>query len=310
LRVADLPTAALRRQLRLDGPGLRLAMPPFTACIRSDLPLLADSIASMYADFSLAEEPAFCDFHVEIRRVRGLLRGFRSQAEFSTDGERGFVPLPVAQGFAMLEWGLNWCVAAHAHQYLLIHAAVLERDGRALLLPAPPGSGKSTLCAALLHRGWRLLSDELALLDMDSGRIRGMARPVNLKNESIEIIRRFETGAQLTAAVPNTAKGSVALMRPPGAAVLSAHEPARPTWIVLPRYRAGAEAVFTAAGKASTFMAVAEQSFNYDIHGARGFQALGRLVDRCRTLSFEYSRLDEAVEHFARLADAPPLRGR
>ena len=103
MRVADLPTAALRRQLRLDGPGLRLAMPPFTACIRSDLPALADSIASMYADFSLSEEPAFCDFHVEIRRVRGLRRWVRPQVEFSTDGERGFVPLPAAQGSAMLE---------------------------------------------------------------------------------------------------------------------------------------------------------------------------------------------------------------
>jgi predicted ATPase len=30
-----------------------------------------------------------------------------------------------------------------------------------VILPAPPGSGKSTLCAALVTRGWRLLSDEL-----------------------------------------------------------------------------------------------------------------------------------------------------
>jgi hypothetical protein len=42
---------------------------------------------------------------------------------------------------------------------------VLERGGRALLLPAPSGSGKSTLCAGLAFNGWRLLSDELALLD-------------------------------------------------------------------------------------------------------------------------------------------------
>ena len=60
-----------------------------------------------------------------------------------------------------------------------------------MLLPAPPGAGKSTLCAGLVHRGWRLLSDELALVDMETGLVRGMARPVNLKNKSIEVIRDF-----------------------------------------------------------------------------------------------------------------------
>jgi predicted ATPase len=33
---------------------------------------------------------------------------------------------------------------------------VVERDGHALILPAMPGSGKSTLTAALVQRGWRL----------------------------------------------------------------------------------------------------------------------------------------------------------
>ncbi len=202
----------------------------------------------------------------------------------------------------MIEWGLNWCVAAHAHQYLTIHAAVIERDGRAAVLPAPPGSGKSTLCAGLVHRGWRLLSDELALLDMDSGMIHGMARPVSLKNASIEAIRAFVPEAVMTRAVPDTAKGTVALMQPPVASVRRVREPSRATWIVLPSYEAGAAPVFSPHGKERTFMTLAEQSFNYDMHGARGFEAMGRLVDQCECLRFNYGRLEDAAAAFDRLA--------
>ena len=101
---------------------------------------------------------------------------------------RHFNPLPAEQAFPLLEWGLNWCVATQCHQYLILHAAVLERGGRALIMPAPPGSGKSTLCAALVARGWRLFSDELALIEIGGGQIVPLPRPISLKNESIDRI--------------------------------------------------------------------------------------------------------------------------
>jgi hypothetical protein len=45
---------------------------------------------------------------------------------------------------------------------LFVHAAVLGHEGRAILLAGDPGAGKSTLAFALLERGLRYLSDELA----------------------------------------------------------------------------------------------------------------------------------------------------
>ena len=49
-----------------------------------------------------------------------------------------------------------------------VHAAALQRTGRACLLVAPPGSGKSTTAWALLHNGFGYLSDELAPVDLDA----------------------------------------------------------------------------------------------------------------------------------------------
>lgn len=48
---------------------------------------------------------------------------------------------------------------------LWIHAGVMALAGRALLLSAPSGQGKSTLVAHLAARGWVYLSDEIAAID-------------------------------------------------------------------------------------------------------------------------------------------------
>jgi len=46
-----------------------------------------------------------------------------------------------------------------------LHSAVLEWRGKAVLLAADSGSGKSTTAWGLLHHGFRYLSDELAPID-------------------------------------------------------------------------------------------------------------------------------------------------
>lgn len=302
MRLQDVGTAGLRARMRDGGVTLRLS--PFTVRVRSDIPHLASDVATMYRDFELAGDDEFVDFHVAVLRSPHWLSRLQGRAEFWFDGQRSFTPLPAAQALAMLEWGINWCIAAHAHQYLLIHAAVLERGGRALLMPAPPGSGKSTLCAALAHRGWRLLSDELGLLDMTTGLVHGMARPINLKNASIPLIRAFAPEAVFSASMPNTSKGTVALVRAPQDAIDARLTPARPAWVVLPAWRADAPARLVPVERARAFMDLAEQSFNYDVHGLAGFQALGRMVDACACHRFEYSRLDEALACFDALEES------
>ncbi|CRI63024.1 hypothetical protein THIOKS11120013 [Thiocapsa sp. KS1] len=64
---------------------------------------------------------------------------------------------------------------------VFVHAAVVQREGRAFLLAAPSGSGKSTLCWALLHHGFRLMSDELAPVDPETLRIKPFPLAVTLK---------------------------------------------------------------------------------------------------------------------------------
>ena len=255
-----------------------------------------------YRDYRISDAGGFADFDVRVGRPSNLRRWVKPQAHFFLDGQSPFSPLPLDQAFAMLEWGLNWCVSAHCHQYLIFHAAVVERSGHAMVLPAPPGSGKSTLCAGLIHRGWRLLSDELALIDPASCAIVPMPRPVSLKNGAIDVMRAFAPAAAIGRPVHDTVKGSVAHMRSPSDSVGRAMELAQPGWIVFPRYRSGAAAVLTSLPKERAVMQMAANAFNYGVHGRRGFEQLAAFVDRCGCYEFEYGNLDEAARVFDDLA--------
>ena len=300
MKIRDLPLAEFRS--RLCGNGIQLATGPFHCRLQSGIPELAAELARLYAHHPLIDEDAFIDFHVGVQPGHGLRRWIAPQARFVVDAVEPFTPLPRSQALPMLEWGLNWCVTAYCHHILVIHAASVARGNRAAILPAPPGSGKSTLCAALVNRGWRLLSDELTLIRLDTGQIMGLARPVNLKNASIDIIRAYAPDAFLSRPVLDTTKGTVALMAPTQASVEAVGEWADPTWLVLPRYRAGADATLTPMGSGTAFMQLADNAMNYHVLGARGFKAVGDITGRTHNYSFEYSRLDDAIAVFDRLA--------
>lgn len=286
----------------LAGPGLRLRTGPVVTRIQSRLPAIARGLALHYAAHAVEEPEGFADFHVRIAPPRGLRRWLQPQVLFQFDGAPPFLPLPADQAFPILEWGLNWCVSAHCHRQLILHAAVVERSNRALVLPAPPGSGKSTLCAGLVSRGWRLLSDELALVDPATGNIVPLPRPVSLKNASIEVIRRFSPAAVLGPTVHDTLKGSVAHMTPPIESVRRAAEPARPRWIVLPRYEPGAAPRLEPLPRGRAFMQLVDSAFNYHLHGRRGFEVLAQMIEACACYEFAYGNLEDAVKSCEELA--------
>lgn len=302
MKLLQLSPSDLRHQLAGNGVWLRTG--PFSLRIRSRLPRVAEGLAELYGQFEVrSAHQAFADFHVELNPPSRLRHWFRPQVNFSFDGAHPFKPLPLDQAYPMLEWGLNWCVSMHAHHYLIIHAAVVEKNGLAAILPAPPGSGKSTLTAGLVLSGWRLLSDELTLIDRRTGLLHALPRPVSLKNQSIDVIRQFSPEAFINRVSHDTAKGSVAHMRPPRDSVLRQHEPARPGWVIFPKWEAGAETRLTPRSQAETFMFLAQNAFNYSHLGADGFRVGTTLIDHAHSYDFRYSALSEAVAAFDRLAE-------
>lgn len=292
-------------QQRLRGAGLRLRTGPFVMHIRSPHELVADGLRTLYGHYPVETDEVFAEFTLNLAGGAGLHRWLRQQARFVFDGRSVFEPLPANQAFPLLEWAMNWCISNHAHQYLIIHAAVVARGDRAMVLPAPPGSGKSTLCAALIHAGWRLLSDELTLIGMDDGLITPLCRPVSLKNQSIDVIRRFAPGARFNRITHDTSKGSVTHMAVPQEHLSQIQRKATPRWVVYPRYEAGASTEMTRRPRASAVEDLARNAFNFSIQAGAGFERLCDVVEHCDCFDFRYSDLHSAMKTFDALAADP-----
>lgn len=85
---------------------------------------------------------------------------------------------------AVLEKQVRAYVALHARGLIFVHAGVVARDDRAIVIPGISFSGKSTLVAELVRAGATYYSDEYAVLDAD-GRTLPYARPLSLRNGTL-----------------------------------------------------------------------------------------------------------------------------
>lgn len=291
--LADVSLGDLSRTLA--GGGLWIDVGAARVHTRSNSMQFAAQLQSVYAQFPFVAAADWADLHVQIRRPAGVRRWIRPQVEFHCDGQRPFEPFPADSPLPMYEWGCNWLIGRRLNDLFLLHAGAVEKNGLVLLLPALPGSGKSTLTAALAQRGWRLLSDEFGAFDPDTGRFRAVLKPIALKNASIEVIRRFDSGAVFGPEFSKTRKGTVSHLAPARADVERRHESALPGAVVLPKWLHGSPTRFAPLAEHVAFSALAFNAFNYSVLGAVGYRAAVQLVRRCPAWQLVYSGLDEAV---------------
>ncbi|HJR71884.1 MAG TPA: HprK-related kinase A [Gammaproteobacteria bacterium] len=300
--VGDLGPAGLARLLRGEGVGVRLG--PFDVRLRSGVAAIEEPLFRLYRDYSLLEGERVFNIHLELTRPAAFSRRVR----LLIDGRAPHADLPIGQALAVLEWGLNLAVALRSHSWLMLHSAAVERAGEVMLFPAWPGAGKTTLCAGLVHRGWRLFSDEFGLIRLRTREAVPLPRPMPLKNASIDVIRAFAPDAELGPTIPNTRKGTIAHVKPPSASIRSAHVSAPVRWIVFPQWLAGAPVSLDEMARVEAFMTLAANAFNYEMLGEEAFAAVGDLVATARCFRLQYSNLEDAVALLRELVDRDDAR--
>jgi hypothetical protein len=96
----------------------------------------------------------------------------------------------------LFEMDLYEQVGARAAPGWLLHAAAFDVKGRALVFCGASGAGKTTLTLALAARGFRLLTEEVVLVDT-TGTVRGLPRPIHVPAESPQRARIPASWAQL-----------------------------------------------------------------------------------------------------------------
>lgn len=308
MKLLQFHPADLRRQLAREGVWLRIG--PFTVKIQSRLSIVADGLTKLYGQFEVrTTHQTSADFDVSVNSSGGLRHWLRPRAEFKLGGFPPIKTLPRDQAFSMLEWGLNWCVTTQPHAYLIIRAAAVEKNGRAAILLAPPDAGKSTLVAALVLSGWRLLSDEFTLINRRTGLIHPLPRPIRLRNQSIELVRQYCPDAYINRTSHNNILGAIAHMRPPRDSVRRQHETACPGWMIFPEWKANTPTQLTPYAKEQALMSLPQHAFEPGYMDENGMHIGSSLIDHSACHGFQYGSLNEAVAAFDQLsASVLPIR--
>jgi HprK-related kinase A len=272
-----------------------LYLPPFTFRVTTDIELVKDNARLIYhRQYSEGvRHDDYVDYHLSVMKSTGVRRFYKPQARFFCDSREPFKPLNYTQAFAMLEWGMNWTVAAHELQYVIIHSAVLERDGKAIIFPAPPGSGKSTLTAHLANSGWRLLSDEMALVLPHSDSVIPFVRPICLKNRSIDLAKAWFPDLRYSTVAKDTHKGDVIHMGPNEGAFSKATVPAQVVGIVFPKYDPDVELDIYQLNMREAFMQLVSNAFNFTAIGKDSFETVTSLIEKVATFEICYNKVSE-----------------
>ena len=138
------------------------------------------------------------------------------------------------------EMGLNLSVALKCCRFVTIHAGVVANEQGGIIMSAESGGGKSTLTAALMCEGYRLFSDEFALVSLTSGDLNPYPRPISLKQESIPIVRELAGGDRVSAPLTGTPKGNISYCRVNKQDIEAEKHTAKARLVLFPRFALGA----------------------------------------------------------------------
>lgn len=258
-----------------------------------------DQLARLYAAYPAAPDDV-SDFTVRLEPAGALRRWFRPSIFITGDhGLADAAPMSLAHGLLAAEMGMNLQMALGWRRHLLLHASSVEKDGRALVMTGESGSGKSTLAAQLGERGWRLMGDEFALLDLVTGHVFPFPRLVSLKNGAIGVVAADVPARRMGPLLSGTAKGDIRHLVPAPDAVARMGEGAKPALLLFPRF--GEVADIRPVGHGEVFMRLTQASTNYVALGEPGFHALTRFVRDAPARAIDFSSGDQAIAMVDRL---------
>lgn len=260
----------------------------FTHLVQGHSSYLIEFLRDVYRDYPISLYPdEVVDTSVRVTAPNILRRFIRPQVIPDPGFDFPSAPLPAHMAPLAFEMGLNLTVALKCARFVSFHAGVVEGPKGAILMSAESGGGKSTLTAMLMEQGFRLLSDEFALLGLGEPVLHSYPRPVSLKNESIPIIRSVAGADWVSEVIEDSPKGDIAYRRARPEDIAAANRVAKPKLILFPSYEPGLSPMSQKLDPAEVIMRLIPASTNYSLLGEPAYRALVRLARD--TIAFEVS---------------------
>ncbi|QDV82877.1 nucleotidyltransferase family protein [Planctomycetes bacterium TBK1r] len=295
--IKDVALTEVFASLRSEGLGFSFG--PYEFRIRSDLRVIAEAIHVLQAHREFRQAESLPDFTLDFQAGR---ERFRHVTICSVDGVIWHT-WPKRLSVAAMEWITSWCFFRQSYNHLAFHAAaaVLPGTDQAIVFPGDSGAGKSTLASTLMLSGWKLLSDETALFNLDAQRVYGLGRPTILKGHSLDLIReRFGDqaafGPQAKILDPPSA---IAHLRPTPESVANSGATFPIGAFVLP-YRSpdpSTPCQFERLSIDEIFVQLTQLGINYRMMGRRGFDDTIRLARTVPAYRLRYHDAGDAERY-------------
>jgi hypothetical protein len=192
--------------------------------------------------------------------------------------------------------GILWAGAINAHPFLFyIHAGVVGAGTNCALFPAAPGSGKSSLTAAMTSRGFRYFSDEVALVETPDFDVQPMPLAFCAKRSGWDVMARyFPEILDVPTHRRRDGKDVRYLAPPPN---LVQHTPGRVSHIIFPKYDPEAETSLIPVARAEALRRMMDECLA--LRTRLKFEDVRKVIDtllRIDCYALTFSSLDEAAE--------------
>ncbi len=264
--------------------------------VRSADPDLAQRVAAVYCDLAVPDHHGGDGSRAVYELVPGSEPGFW---QLRCDGVPVFGDATASHVLGTLLWHVNAQTTQRAMPgHVVLHAAAATWDGRAVVLPAPMESGKTTTVTGLLLAGFGYLTDEAAAVSMADLHVEPFHKSLSVDDGSWQVLAELRV---------HDAGGMPAQWQVPVSSIeassLSARTPV--AFVVLPKYVAGADTVLAPVSRAEAVLDLCASTFQFledPVRNLEGLATVCRAVD-CYRLTI--GDLDAAVALVRELVSAP-----
>jgi coenzyme PQQ synthesis protein D (PqqD) len=188
---------------------------------------------------------------------------------------------------------------------IAFHASAARRDGRCVLLAAPAGSGKSTLCAALLKRGYELIADDVVLFEEGRVGLRGVPLPLSLKEGSWAPLAKLYPDLAATAVHVRPDRKLVRFLVPP--AFAPADESYAVTAVIFPRFISGTDVALRGIDQSLALNRLVSEASTPALRlSGDQFADLASFVRPTSCWALDFSALAPAVDAIEQVNQATP----
>lgn len=132
-------------------------------------------------------------------------------------------------------------LAIRKDNYLvLLHASGVSYKNTSIIFPAIGGSGKSTLCAALIKNGFSYINDDVIPVDYKTGNLISIPFCIGVKQGSWKVLEKYYSNIQQLHTFGKN-NLNIKYLPPPKASQFNKIH--RPKFLVIPSYNKGSECI-------------------------------------------------------------------